>query len=296
MLRIRFGTPTTQTITCYKKEIDFMLTNKLINECYDEVIETVDESIELIKQTQKRENDFILFFAECSLKIENGKHTFWSSFSYESLGDLDRLKFIDFYLNLPFNKIYEKSDDKTKSDLRKNLMFLELMIYSHTWESIPNLKILFRISEISQGKDYPWQIDVPEMSKHNFIRNDVRDKLGNGALKLKELITNSFHSQIRNAFAHSQISFWNNENEVVQLHNFNSDDNWTQWGMSFEELEIRVAKSILLFKLIPKKIHEEVLELTKSNKVFTVYCPEEDWTFKEYKLEYDADKQYFKWP
>lgn len=272
-----------------------MLTNKLIGECYDEVKDAVDEAIELIKHSQKRENDFLLFLAECNLKVESGKHYFLSTFSIESLGDIDRLNFIEFYLNLPFNKVYEKSDEKRKSELRKNLMFLELMIYSHTWESIPHLKTLFRISEISQGNDFPWQIDVPELSKHNFIRNDVRDKLGNNALKLKELITNSFHSQIRNAFAHSQISFWNNENEVVQLHNFNPDDNWTRWGMSFVELEIRVAKSILLFKLIHKKIYEEVLEITKNNKTFTVYCPEEDWTFKEYKLEYDSGMHYFKW-
>lgn len=272
-----------------------MLTSKLINDCYKEVKEAVEESINLIRQTGKRENDFILFLANCNLKIESGKHNFFASFSHEKLGDLDRLEFINFYLNLPFNKIYKDSDDKTKSELRKNLMFLELMIYSHSWESISNLKTLFRISEISQGNDYPWLITVPEMGKHNFIRNNIRNKLGNNASKLREVISNSFHSQIRNAFAHSQISFWNNENEVVQFHNYNSDDNWTQWGMSFEEIEIRIAKSILLFKLIPIKIQEEIEIVTKNEKEFTVHCPEENWIFKEYKLEYDGSEHRFKW-
>lgn len=273
-----------------------MITKKLIDENIENIKESIEEALSLAKQNQKRENDYILLLANCSVRIESGEYHFLSSFSYEDLGDMDRGKFIDFYLGLPIEKYYQDVNQKQKETLRKHTMFLELMIYSHIWESIPNLKTLFKIKELINGNIYPWIIDVPEMSKHNFIRNQIRDELKITAPKLTSVITESFNSQIRNAFAHSQISYWLSESsEVVQLHNHNPDDNWSTWGISFTDLEKKIANSILLFNLIDLKIMEEIQKITEKQKEFKVSCLEKDGSFGEYELKYDESQRGFKW-
>lgn len=55
--------------------------------------------------------------------------------------------------------------------------------------------------------DYEWDVKVPPMGKHNFLRNDGRDLFKLQNLKINDVIKKRFQSQLRDAFAHSDFSF-----------------------------------------------------------------------------------------
>lgn len=272
-----------------------MITQELLDANEPMVIEAIDEVFSAIKTQEKRENDLVLLLANCSINPKSEELSLFTTFSYDDFTDNARFNFILFYLSLPIHKQYHHEGPKSQSIIRKNLIFQELMIYSHIWESISNLKLLFKLTELTLGNDYPWNIEVPDMRKHKFVRHEVRDRIPEGASKLQTLISNSFNSQLRNAFAHSQISFWNDENEVIQLHNHDENDGWTSWGMSFTDFESKLINSILLFKAIHDRIKLETVELVKRNNEFDVYCPEESGIFSIKKIYYNTEANHFKW-
>jgi hypothetical protein len=93
---------------------------------------------------------------------------------------------------------------------------LELMIYSHMWESKPVLKQLKRLVDLTESNRYNWDIQVPDMGKHDFIRTEIRDKLKAQNLKLHAL-----------EFDTPKIELLNYNEPSWQIQNITFDD-WTE--------------------------------------------------------------------
>ena len=93
------------------------------------------------------------------------------------------------------------------------------MIYSHIWESKPFLKSLYRLGHGLKGENYHWKLTVPTKIKHLFITANIRDIFSESNSKLADIIQLSYHSSLRNAFAHSDYYFetMNDINSIDEL-------------------------------------------------------------------------------
>jgi len=117
------------------------------------------------------------------------------------------------------------------------------MVYSQVWEALAFLKKLDRLVRIALGYSYDWKISVPPMGKHNFILA-TKTESQKGNLKLWDVLDNSFHSQIRNAFAHSDYSI-DEIGKRIWFYNY-SGKGWEMKEISFDDWSKRFAYTILL--------------------------------------------------
>jgi hypothetical protein len=97
------------------------------------------------------------------------------------------------------------------------------------------------------------------MSKHNYIREVIRDTLEAKGLKIATVISNGFHTSLRNAFAHSEYNF-NDLNKFIHLDTYKggtwdidkiSYDNWTKRFaysalLSYHFLNVRARRRMAL--------------------------------------------------
>ena len=108
-----------------------------------------------------------------------------------------------YYLNY-LNKNYSKEGYDYPKENAVNDITTELTIYSHMWDSEYFMKSLFRIGAIIAGKGYLWENVLPTHNIHTEFKERVIMPLKNHGLKLGEILETAYHSNIRNAFAHSR--------------------------------------------------------------------------------------------
>ena len=156
--------------------------------------------------------------------------------------DETRLTFLSNFLTT----FYSFPNDQEATDDNEQRIHMELMIYSHIWESKPFLKKLHRLAHISNGEEYNWKISVPDMGKHDFIRNDIRKTFEDIGNPIGQIIKNGFHTSLRNAFAHSDYSFDTmNNNKRIWLDNYNGE-NWELQDIIFDNWSKHFVYSALL--------------------------------------------------
>ena len=112
--------------------------------------------------------------------------------------DLSRQNFYVDYLNLKYRR------DGFNYDGEKGVDFLtvELMIYSHLWQSNYFLKHLVRLSHLACGKEYHWKLDVLDNIR-NVINDEVIEPLLKNNIKIGRLIKQNYYPVFRDSFAHS---------------------------------------------------------------------------------------------
>lgn len=178
-----------------------MTTKKRFLEIDKEVKEAVKELLDYAMKHNKDKYILWLADAEYNASYEKTRHSpYVLSSRVDYYKEEGRLAFSEFYLN----KIYNFPPGTTQTVDHPFWLQLEMMIYSHVWESNKFLKQLFRLKEIVSGRQYPWKVDVPEFYKHNFIRLELRDAFKAKNLKVAEVITKGFHTSLRNSFLHSE--------------------------------------------------------------------------------------------
>lgn len=171
--------------------------------------------------------------------------------------DETRLTFLSNFLSL----FYAFPNTQTSTDDNEQRLHMELMIYSHIWEAKPFLKKLYRLAHLSNNEPYQWNVTIPDMSKHDFIRNDIRKTFSNKGNNLAEIIKKGFHTSLRNAFAHSDYSFDTmNNNRRIWLDNYNGQA-WELQEISFDDWSIRFVYSALLSYYLLSLTHKNRTEL-----------------------------------
>src|SRR5690606_19576644 len=138
---------------------------------------------------------------------------------------------------------------------------IELMIYSHIWESKPFLRQLKKLANLCESVEYDWSVSIPEMGKHDFIRNNIRDVFRNSNLDLHNVISNGFHTSLRNAFAHSDYYF-QFENHIIYLTN-SKGAAWEIDSISFNDWTKRFCYSFLMSYFFQNKFENEKQKLGK---------------------------------
>lgn len=186
----------------------------------------VDEAIDLLfikAKENSSESDYILFLSrskfECS-KDTGWKETFVCDYAMDEIKDKSRVKFLIDYLNA----VYHGKTDQLPTDL-SFLITIELMIYTHIWESYRNLATYKRLADLVAGRPYNWNVQFKDNSKYKFIQNQIKQPLTKKCPKTFKLLSAIYKSQYRNAFAHSQYHFeFGNDRITLENYVSGSDD------------------------------------------------------------------------
>lgn len=205
--------------------------------------------------------------------------------------DETRLTFLSNFLST----FYSFPTAQQATDDNEQRIHMELMVYSHIWESKPFLKKLHRLAHINNGEEYNWKVAVPEMGKHDFIRNDIRATFDLTGNPLGQIIKNGFHTSLRNAFAHSDYSFDTmNGNKRIWLDNYNGE-NWELQDISFDNWSKRFVFSALLSYHLLSLTHINRTNLTvdfDTNK-FRIRHPSKSGQINEINIVYTQEHDNF---
>lgn len=251
-----------------------------------EVESAIDELFETAKKNEKNKNDYILFLARSYYDTEADKIEMspWRlDHALEEFIDHHRIDFLIHYLRTNYNFQAENSVDSKFS------LTIELMIYTHLWESKHNLGNFKKIADLCDSKDYDWNIKIPGDSKYRFVTTNIRDVFKKHELKIYNIFKDCYKSQLRNAFAHSLYHFSLNGHYII-LENYDKDKYQIK-QLTFDEWTIIFLKSALIQNLFYKKFNSEIeaLEIGKEYEVKMEFNGE----MQIGTLTYDHDRKRF---
>lgn len=178
-----------------------------------EVVDYVNTLLDKVRDTNFTE--YVLLLARAGYQKENektGLSPYVIQSNLEILQDISREKFFHTYMS-QYTSVLEENVSMTQEIQEFNLN-LQLMIYSHVWESHLFIKSLIRIASILNGNGYRWKIsfertrkkgcdDMIPMSKGKLIKEEILDPLCACDEETGKLLCSLYDSTIRNEFAHS---------------------------------------------------------------------------------------------
>ena len=226
-----------------------------------EIQSAIDELYETAKSNEKNKNDYVLFLARSSynIKINKTKNNPWQlDNQFEEFIDRHRVDFLLQYLNKQYN-----FEEKISTDSKFTLS-LELMIYTHLWESKHNLGNFKKIADLCDSKDYDWNMKIPSDSKYKFVKDNIRNVFEKKDLKIYNIFKDCYRSQLRNAFAHSLYHFSLN-GDIIILENYQEGKQPLK-GLTFNEWTVIFLKSALLQNLFHNKFNSEIENLNSGNE------------------------------
>lgn len=256
-----------------------------------EVKNALDSTLQHIQATYP--DNYVLFLAEGEYQpayASDGYSPYVIDNRTDRYKDDTRLKFFTQFLQT----FYDFRNGAKQTDDNEQRMHMELMVYCHVWEATPFLKKLFRLTSVFIGKSFPWQVDVPLMGKHKFIREEIRDVFKNQGHPMQQIMTNGFHSQIRNAFAHSEYSFDDN-GKRIWFDNYDENDNYTSENISYDDWSKRFAYSVWLAYYLVWISHERRTRLIDDfgTDTFTIDYPSKTGAIKKVNIIYRSEHDGF---
>lgn len=157
----------------------------------------------------------------------------------DELIDDTRISFLNQFMKRYIERLRSGStinDKELKYDIN-----IQLMVYTHVWESNWLLKQLERIASILSGKGYVWKSCVDSCSKSNFIKDHILKPL-EGHSNLYDLIKRIYSDTLRNDFAHSSYYIDMDERAIKSRKHGLLEEN----VIPFDEWEDIFVHSILL--------------------------------------------------
>jgi hypothetical protein len=199
--------------------------------------------------------------------------------------DSSRFKFLAQFLNA----VYSFTDTKDSTDDNEYMLHLELMVYTHIWEAKPFLKKLYRLAHLWNGEQYAWDVQIPDKSKHKFIRDEIRKIFEDKKSPLFQIIKNGFHTSLRNAFAHSEYHFDTMNGRGRIILDKKNKESWELKEISFDDWSRRFVYSALLsyylFDLTYK--HSASIIESTGNDRFLIKLPTKINDFNLVWIKYD---------
>ena len=235
-----------------------------------EIESAIEELFEYAKKHEKNKNDYILFLSR-SIYDEEKEETNFSPWqvdnSLDEFKDRHRVEFLLYYLNqqYTFGNVINTSDSQYT-------LSLELMIYTHIWESFHNLKNLKKIADLCDSQDYNWNIQIGKKPRAIWIKENIIQVFEKHNLKIFSLIDEAYKNQLRNAFAHSLYHFSLN-GYFINLENYN--------GKNIDRLTFdEWTRKFLISALIQNTFHNKILSEVRSledGKIFEVVMNHKDY-------------------
>jgi hypothetical protein len=258
-----------------------------------EVSNSINETLDAIKNNCK-DNNYVLLLCEGEYKPKiAGTPLNLSPYVIDDReGKMKDDPRINFWLDF-LKKYYVFPNGTTEIDDDKYRIHLELMIYSHIWESEPLLKKLFRLTNLVSEGSYYWEVKVPEMGKHVFIRKNIREILIAKKLSLGDIIKKGFHTSLRNAFSHSQYSF-NEYRKGIKLDNYKGES-WEMDFITYNDWTKRFAYSFFLNYHLLNHIQVRRMSLIDDfgTNTFSIKHPTGSSIYKDRHIQYDSHRDAF---
>ena len=187
-----------------------------------EVVDFVNNLLDKVKE--KNFSEYVLLLSRASYQVEN-ENTCLSPYVIQSnleiMQDMSRQQFLHTYLN---QYIALLSDNVFMSnEIQEFNINIQLMIYSHVWESHRFLMNLKRISSILSGKGYEWRISFerPQKKSSNKMipinKGKILELLYSFDEKIGTFISGLYDSTIRNGYAHSLYQINMDEGNIRSL-------------------------------------------------------------------------------
>lgn len=220
----------------------------------------IERSISKSFNKAKNNSDFVLLLCDAhyseKLKGTNTNPYVINPFE-DGYFDRERVKILLDYAKHQYSFL-----DKENTSDSKSFITIELMIYTHLWESKPFLRMLRNLLNLCEGKRYDWNIKVPDFKKYKFII-EIKDGFKDLNMGINNIIDNSFHPSLRNAFAHSEYAF-NRHSPKIELLNYkDKDKSWALKEITFDDWTQRFCNSFLMNCEIMKQIDNAKKSINK---------------------------------
>lgn len=253
--------------------------------------QSIIDALDFVRQNYPMQ--YILFLADGELRPEfsnpqNNYNPYVIDNRIDRYKDQTRLKLLSDFLTL----FYAFPSSQVATDDNEQRIHMELMIYTHIWESKPFLKKLFRLANLYNGSAYEWNAVVPDMGKHDFIRMRIRDVFASKNHSMAGIITSGFHTSLRNAFAHSEYSFDTPHNRIW-LDNYKGA-NWELQEVSYDDWSRRFVYSALLSYHLLVQAHTKRISIIQDlgTNTFQIDHPTKTGGINketiEYRLQFDS--------
>lgn len=181
-------------------EDDMAIERTKIQTLQGDVLEAIYEAFEMMHK--KDYNAFVLFIGRAAILPGLEKITGTSCVIDDKLDTFYDKTRTDFYLRY-LNRNYVRDGFTYEGECGVDDLHIELMIYTHLWDSTYFLKALVRIASIVSGKGYDWDPIVNWRRKEKNMKECIIEPLKRAGLKLGDLIEQCYMARVRNAFAHS---------------------------------------------------------------------------------------------
>jgi hypothetical protein len=250
-----------------------------------EVKNAVQQAFDYAKTKEKDKNDYYLFLCNATYRKEyegTALNPYVIDDRVDTLIDTHRLNFLNNYLN----SYYSFSGFNTFDS--ETTLTLEMMLYTHIWESKTFLKQLKKLLDLCLGLEYEWDSTANLSSRQWFIRKELRDKFKSLYLDIATIMTNGYRSQYRNAFAHSDYSFALNEDKI-HLHNYQGK-NYQVKSVLYDEWTKFFCHSFLLNFYFIKLFHQEKQKMNPNTQV---HLRNKDGEKKKGLIIYDKERNDF---
>lgn len=164
------------------------------------------------------------------------------------------------------------------------------MIYSHLWEMEWSLSNLMHLANFVEGIQYDWRLKIPWQEKWQFITKTIRGVFEKYNLDIAELMKETYHSQLRNSFAHGQYGLsW----KVIQLYNY-TGKTYEMSAITFEDWEIRFIKTVDIFIEIANQKFQLLKKYSVEKPVLRVWVPVKyPFRFRRTEIYWDKYAGYY---
>ncbi|MGD9492003.1 MAG: hypothetical protein AB7V36_01465 [Bacteroidales bacterium] len=244
----------------------------------------------------KNQSHYIMFLSNCRYEplLENNllaKSPYTTDNYKDVFADESRIKFLIDYLKL----FYSFPGGEKTSVNEEHATHIELMIYTHIWESRPFLRRLLTLSQLLTDKPYNWNPIIPDYNLSAFITSTIAKSFKDCGSELSSIINNGYNQQLRNAFSHSEYEIDSRMNKLrITLRNFKNKPNQIP-ELFVDEWKLWFVYSILFSYLL----HYETYNLRRTiindlgTNIFKIPIPGEDGTNQYYSITYNKDTDHF---
>lgn len=236
----------------------------LLRELDYKVSSAIEEALVTLSRISQPNYCLLIARAGVLPMLENvGKSRYVMDCAMDVYHDETRQQFYLNYLNANYNKGVLNYTEKDGLDK----LYVEMMIYSHLWDSQRFLKDIYRISTMIAGKPYDWELDLEDGLSYKVMKDEVITPLKEKGLKLGEIIDSCYSSHIRNSFAHSlfDIDIQSRKIHLRSKHIKNNEDAI----LTFDTFQDKFLHSIFLCYCLTIIIDTYRLEAAKANTAIT---------------------------
>lgn len=241
-----------------------------IGEIFQECEEALGDAMRTLNE--KRPDYFLLYLARGEYNPLMEGIAGVSPHTTDYTLDLHNIHYQQRYIIRYLDRNYKREGFNYQNEEDVNDLITEMLIYSHIWEDVGYLKLLIRLAELLDGKDYDWSTDLEYHSElYETIHRRIIEPLKNQKMALGDLIEQAYSSHIRNAFAHSMYSIYY-ESRTIEIWGGRSKDKSWRERISFEDFQVKFLKTIRIWNQL-YHWHHECRKAAAVDNMYTNWIP-----------------------